>query len=349
MRLLSDTDADISLAARSLKAGGLVAFPTETVYGLGADAFNPAAIARIFLAKKRPYFDPLIIHIADMDYLERLADLSTLDAAVLKNIEILTCKLWPGPLTLILPKRSLIPDIATSGLKNLALRFPAHPVARKLIRLSTGAVAAPSANRFGCLSPTRAAHVQEQLEDGLDFIIDGGRTGLGLESTILDLCSGPPRILRPGGCSREVIEELIGRVEILPGTAGSPAAGSEVSPPRPHAPGQLKSHYAPRTPLKVYTKPEMIAAPPEAATACLFFDGVSREAWLVRYAALLPGISCPVHTLSETGDTLEAAAVLFDLLHRLDHLSLKAVRAELAPELKLGPAINDRLRRAAAK
>jgi L-threonylcarbamoyladenylate synthase len=343
VRLLSDTDADISLAAQSLKAGELVAFPTETVYGLGADAFNPSAIAKVFEAKKRPYFDPLIIHIADADSLERIADLSTLDAAVLKKVETLTGSLWPGPLTLILPKKSLIPDIATSGLKSLALRLPAHPVARKLIRLSTGAVAAPSANRFGCLSPTRAAHVQEQLEGGIDFIIDGGRTGLGLESTILDLCSGLPRILRPGGCSREAIEELIGRVEASPAPGGIPA-----DPPRPSAPGQLKSHYAPRTPLSVYTRLEMIEAPPEAGTIYLFFDGVSRETWLARYAPLLPP-SCPVHTLSETGDTLDAAAVLFDLLHNLDRLSLKAIRAELAPELKLGPAINDRLRRAAVR
>ncbi|MDR2094138.1 MAG: threonylcarbamoyl-AMP synthase [Treponema sp.] len=349
MRLLSDTDADISLAAQSLKAGGLVAFPTETVYGLGADAFNPSAVARIFEAKKRPYFDPLIIHIAGTASLERIACLSTLDATVLKKIEILTDRLWPGPLTLILPKSSLIPDIATSGLKSLALRFPAHPVARKLISLSTGAVAAPSANRFGCLSPTRAAHVREQLEDGVDFIIDGGRTGLGLESTILDLCSGPPRILRPGGCAREAIEELIGRVEVspTPGTADPSAAESEAFPPRPSAPGLLKSHYAPRTPLAVYAKPEMIAAPPEAGAACLFFDGASRDAWLARYSPL--PAPCPVYTLSETGDTLEAAAVLFDMLHSLDHLSLKAIRAELAPEVKLGPAINDRLIRAAAR
>jgi L-threonylcarbamoyladenylate synthase len=193
--------------------------------------------------------------------------------------------------------------------------------------------------------------VREQLEDGVDFLIDGGRTGLGLESTILDLRSGPPCILRPGGCSRETIEELIGRVEIAPAsdTADSPADGSQTLPPRPHAPGQLKSHYAPRTPLRVYTKPEMIAAPPEAGAACLFFDGASREAWLTRYASLMPGIFCPVHTLSETGDTLEAAAMLFDTLHNLDRLSLKAIRAELAPELKLGPAINDRLRRASVR
>jgi L-threonylcarbamoyladenylate synthase len=335
--MLSVSDNDIALAAEALKAGALVAFPTETVYGLGADGFNPAALARVFEAKNRPRFDPLIIHIARIAALDLAADLDALEGEARKKTRILCSRLWPGPLTLILPKQREVPDLATSGLPTVAVRFPDHPVARKLIALSTGAVAAPSANPFGRLSPTRAEHVRDQLGDRVDLILDGGRTRVGLESTVLDMTGPSPRILRPGGVPRERIEALIGPVETPEGNPSGPVS----------APGQLKSHYAPRTPLTLHGPREMAALAYEAGTGRLFFQGASRDRWLrnVPGAALSPGI----RTLSEGGDTTEAAANLFDTLYELDRLGLARIRAEEAPPLGLGPAVNDRLRRAAAR
>ena len=337
---LSTSQADLRRAAEAIRAGLLVAFPTETVYGLGADAFNPAALARIFAVKGRPRFDPLIIHIAAPETLDRLADLSALSPPLREKALILSARLWPGPLTLVLPKRPLVPGLATSGLPTVAIRFPDHPVARDLIRLSTAAVAAPSANRFGCLSPTRAEHVAEQLWDGIDFLIDGGRTTVGVESTVLDLSGltgNAPRLLRPGGVPREAIEALIGAVE-LPG----PDAGV-----LPVSPGQLKSHYAPRAPLSLHSSGDMAALRYRQGERCLFFSGATRDAWHDRQEG--PGTPPPdsVLALSPSGDTLEAAANLFDLLHRLDRPGTFRIHAEEAPMEGLGPAINDRLFRAA--
>jgi L-threonylcarbamoyladenylate synthase len=345
MTTLSTSQADLRRAAEALRAGLLVAFPTETVYGLGADAFNQTALARVFAAKGRPRFDPLIVHIAEPEALDRLADLSALPPRLREKALALSERFWPGPLTLALPKRPLVPDLATSGLPTVAIRFPDHPAAQALIRLSTGAVAAPSANRFGSLSPTRADHVEEQLGDRIDFIIDGGRTTVGVESTVLDLSGGAgtagasqaaPRLLRPGGVSREAIEALIGAVE-LPG----PGGGAPVSP------GQLKSHYAPRAPLSRHSPGAMAALPYRQGERYLFFSAATRDAWLANQN----GPSAPppdeAWALSSSGDTLEAAARLFDLLHRLDRLGASRIHAEEAPAEGLGPAINDRLFRAA--
>jgi L-threonylcarbamoyladenylate synthase len=231
-----------------------------------------------------------------------------------------------------------VPDLATSGLPTVAIRFPDHPAAQALIRLSTGAVAAPSANRFGCLSPTRAEHVEEQLRDRIDFIIDGGRTAVGVESTVLDLSGASqaaPRLLRPGGVSREAIEALIGAVE-LPG----PGDGAPVSP------GQLRSHYAPRSPLSLHSPDAMAALPYRQGERYLFFSQAARDAWVARQ----DGPAAPpdaAWALSSSGDTLEAAAKLFDLLHSLDRLGASRIHAEAAPPEGLGAAINDRLFRAA--
>jgi L-threonylcarbamoyladenylate synthase len=337
MTNLSVSPADLRRAAEAIRAGLLVAFPTETVYGLGADAFNQTALARIFAAKGRPRFDPLIIHIADPETLDRLADLSTLPPPLREKALALSARLWPGPLTLVLPKRPLVPGLATSGLPTVAIRFPDHPAALELIRLSTAAVAAPSANRFGSLSPTRAEHVREQLEDRIDFLIDGGRTTVGVESTVLDLSGGAggnaPRLLRPGGVSREAIEALIGAVE-LPG----PDNGA-----LPVSPGQLKSHYAPRSPLSLHSPGDMAALRYRQGERYLFFSGAALDAWRERQPETPPPDSALA--LSRSGDTLEAAANLFDLLHRLDRAA--RIHAEEAPEEGLGPAINDRLFRAA--
>jgi L-threonylcarbamoyladenylate synthase len=361
MELLSLSDEDMKRAAGAIRAGLLVAFPTETVYGLGGDAFNPSALAKIFEVKKRPRFDPLIIHIAGTEGLDRVIDLDALDPVARKKTGALCRALWPGPLTLILPKRREVPDLATSGLSTAAVRFPSHQAAQKLIALSTGAVAAPSANPFGCLSPTRAEHVLEQLGEGVDFIIDGGPATIGVESTVLDLSSGIPRILRPGGTSRERIEAVIGKVE-FPETQ-DPSIG-------PLSPGRLKSHYAPRTPLAFHRREDMVSLPYNPDEAYLFFDKGSQDLWLKNQ--ILPGRgqsssggqtfegqSSPcqelepaafprLRVLSEAGDLTEAAAGLFNILHEMDKLGAALIRAEEVPPKGLGPAINDRLRRAAA-
>jgi L-threonylcarbamoyladenylate synthase len=346
MRLLTDSEEDIRRAAAVLSGGGLVAFPTETVYGLGGDAFNPAALARIFEVKNRPRFDPLIVHIADLNFLERIADLSLLDKAAGEKLAVLTARFWPGPLTLILPKKKEVPDLATSGLATVAVRLPNHPAAQRLIALSTGAVAAPSANPFGYLSPTRAEHVRDQLGGRVDLIIDGGPSRLGLESTVLDLC-GAARILRPGGTAREDIEALIGPVPA--GRAGGAAADLPADAGF-KSPGQLKSHYAPRSPLLVHPRQEMPVLPGAENEALLFFDGGARDEW-ESARAKAPGRAGPplVRVLSESGNLPEAAARLFETLHELDLPGLARIHAQLAPECGLGAAINDRLLRAAAR
>jgi L-threonylcarbamoyladenylate synthase len=327
METLSTSDTDLEKAAAALAAGRLVAFPTETVYGLGADAFNQSALARIFEAKGRPRFDPLIIHIAEMKTLWRIADESSLSKATLERLSLLAERLWPGPLTLILPKRVEVPDLATSALVTAAIRFPSHPVARKLIRLSTGAVAAPSANLFGRLSPTRAAHVKAQLGDKVDYIVDSGKTQVGLESTVLDLSRDVPKILRQGGTEREKIEALIGPVEF---SRDSPSGA-------PLSPGQLKSHYAPRAPLVLCERGEMDATPFAPGEGRLYFSRPKTDGI----------VTDKIRVLSETGNVTEAAANFFDCLHELDSLGLDFIRAEEAPASGLGEAINDRLHRAA--
>jgi len=329
MEILSSSANNIEKAAAVLTAGGLVAFPTETVYGLGADTFNLSALARIFEAKNRPRFDPLIIHIASRDTLPRLIDLSLLNGEAREKLALLSEKLWPGPLTLILPKRPIVPDLATAGLSTAAIRFPSHQIAQRIIELSSGAIAAPSANPFGFLSPTRARHVKDQLGEKVDIIIDGGRTTLGVESTVLDLSGGKiPRILRPGGTPREAIEELIGAVELSAESTPESGTSAQLSP------GQLKSHYAPRTDLFLHPMGELASLPIENNEGRLYFSSSqsSRED--------------KIKILSPKGDLREAAANLFDMLHELDKMGLAFIRAEEAPASGLGLAINDRLRRA---
>jgi L-threonylcarbamoyladenylate synthase len=333
MKKLSSNDVDLRIAGEAVKDGLLVAFPTETVYGLGGDGFNPSALARIFEAKKRPRFDPLIIHIADTDAFDRVADRDALPLSLREKAVVLSETLWPGPLTLVLPKRPEVPGLATSGLNTVAVRFPSHPVARKLITYSTGAVAAPSANPFGYLSPTRAEHVEELLGDAVDFIIDAGPADIGVESTVLDLTQEPVRLLRPGGTPCERIEELIGKVAAFEQKGNAAIEGLQ-------APGMLKSHYAPKTPLTLLPRDEMLCriASDEGAVSrvYLFFDeGTRRESGADGFV------------LSKSGDCVEAAASLFDVLHRIDKLAAGLIYAQRAPERGLGAAINDRLSRAA--
>ncbi|MEX1333720.1 MAG: L-threonylcarbamoyladenylate synthase [Candidatus Limnocylindrales bacterium] len=304
-------------AAGILRDGGTVAFPTETVYGLGANALDPEAVARIFEIKGRPRFDPLIVHVAS------IAQARPLVRRWPAAADALTRRFWPGPLTLVLPKADAIPDIVTAGLPTVAVRMPAHPLAQQLIELAGVPVAAPSANRFGGISPTTSEHVQRQLGDAVDLVLDGGPCRVGVESTVLGLAGSGPELLRAGGTPVEEIERLIGPV-------GRPAA----DPALPTSPGQYARHYAPRTPL----------------TVCDDW----REVALTGRTGLLtlrpPAAATPfevVEVLSARGDMREAAANLFAALHRLDALELDRIVAVGVPDAGLGLAINDRLRRAA--
>ena len=303
----------IKKAGRIIKEGGIVVFPTETVYGLGADAFNPQAVARVFEVKKRPFFDPLIVHVKDPKDLEELCE--GVDQRAKKLIE----RFWPGPLTLVLPKKDKVPDIVTSGLKTVAVRMPSHPIALSLIRESQTFIAAPSANSFGKLSPTRVEHVLRDIGDKVDLILDGGPCEVGVESTILALYPRPT-LLRPGGIPREEIERLIGKLESHP-------PGE-----KPLAPGELPKHYSPRTPLRIIREGEKI---PEGLKIGLLAFKRPRE-----------GPFWAVEVLSEKGDLREAASRFFEALHRLDQLGLDLILAEPFPEEGLGLAIMDRLRKA---
>lgn len=326
MRLLSTSAHDLETAAQAIRDGLLVAIPTETVYGLGADAWNKAALARVFEAKRRPSFDPLILHVSEPGGADEVADTSVRYASEL------SARFWPGPLTMVLPKRDRVPDLATSGLPTVAVRCPASVVARDIIRRAGVPVAAPSANPFGYLSPTRAAHVAAQLGDRVDYIVDGGRCPVGVESTVLDLSQEPPLILRPGGLPVELIAEVVPGVEVFDRSTTSP-----------RAPGQLPSHYAPRIPLRLVGPGLLASASPSGRAAALCFGADCAQA-LSR-----GGAWAKVVDLSPGRDPLEAAASLFDLLHELDAGGYGELWAETLPEEGIGRAVNDRLRKAAAK
>jgi L-threonylcarbamoyladenylate synthase len=315
-------DAEVILkAAEIIRGGGIVAFPTETVYGLGANGYNPLAVARIFEVKRRPSFDPLILHVADP------ADVRKLVKEIPSSAKKLIERFWPGPVTVVLLKEENIPDIVTAGLPSIAVRMPDHPMALSLIKESKCPIAAPSANPFGYLSPTTAEHVREQLGDQVDLILDGGPCTVGVESTIVSFLDGKPKLLRPGGVSLEEIESAIGEVEIRP-----------VKEDRPSAPGMLSRHYAPRTPI------------------VLDWSEKSLDSYKGRRIGLLafrkPGTSFKfnhIEVLSKKGDLREAAANLFTAIRRLDDLELDLILAESVPEVELGRAIMDRLRRATSK
>jgi L-threonylcarbamoyladenylate synthase len=308
---------NIERAAALLRDGGVVAIPTETVYGLAANAFDARAVARVFEIKGRPSFDPLIVHVLDEAMLERVAGEIPHDARAL--IE----RFWPGPLTVVLPKAAGVPGLVTSGLATVGVRMPAHPVARSLLERAGVPLAAPSANRFGRLSPTRAEHVAAQLGDQPDLILDGGPCEFGIESTIVAFGCGVG-VLRPGAITLEAIAALLpeARLEV-------------VAVALPVAPGQLAHHYAPRTPLRLV----------EAGGA----PGRERaRAGFVGFARSLPGYA-ETRVLSESGDLREAAGRLFETLHELDGLNLARIDAGPVPERGLGTAIMDRLRRASAR
>lgn len=305
-------------AADVIRRGGLVALPTETVYGLGANAWDGEAVARIFAAKERPAFDPLIVHLPGIAALNQVA------TSISPRAHQLADAFWPGPLTLVLPKQPKVSDLVTSGLPTVGVRVPAHPLMQSVLKLAGVPIAAPSANRFGRLSPTTAGHVREQLGDRIDLILDGGPCPVGVESTIVFVDGDTTTILRPGGLAVEAIAGIAGPVEIATGSSDRPAA-----------PGMLASHYAPRTPIDIVTTPPVV--PSGAKWGLLQF--VSGEA--VGYAA--------VETLSVSGRLEEAAANFFAALHRLDRAGLDRILATPFPENGLGRALNDRLRRATTR
>jgi L-threonylcarbamoyladenylate synthase len=315
--LTADRNA-VAEAARLLRSGGLVAFPTETVYGLGADATSGEAVARLYAAKGRPSFNPLIVHVADIDAARRLGVFNA-------TAEKLAAAFWPGPLTLVLPRPAICPvaDLATAGLDTIALRVPAHPVARELLKAFGGPVVAPSANRSGHVSTTTAAHVAADLSGRVDLILDGGPTALGLESTIVACLGDTPALLRPGGLAREEIEAEL----------GLPLAAPRSDPHAPASPGQLASHYAPRARLR------------------LDADHVKPGEALLAFGPTRPGgadITKASLNLSPTGNLVEAAANLFSHLRALDQSGARTIAVMPIPHEGLGEAINDRLRRAAA-
>jgi L-threonylcarbamoyladenylate synthase len=312
-RILAPTPATIAEAATTLRRGGLVAFPTETVYGLGAVATNDAAVAGIYRAKGRPAHNPLIVHVADLAGARAIAVLDERATTVAESF-------WPGPLTLVLPRApgSPISAVATAGLGTVAVRMPAHPVAVALLQAVLLPLAAPSANPSGLVSPTTAAHVAADLGSAVDIVLDGGACPVGVESTVLDLSGAAPRLLRPGGLGREVLERLLGPL----------ATGGDAAAPR--SPGQLGSHYAPRLPLRLDA--EQVAAD---------------EALLAFGPTPLPG-AVALRNLSPGGDPAEAARNLFAMLRELDASGARGIAVMPIPAKGLGEAVRDRLRRAAA-
>jgi len=304
----------VDRAIELLISGGIVALPTETVYGLGADATNEQAVAKIFEAKNRPAFDPLIVHVPNIDAVKEIAELDP-------RAESLLLAFSPGPLTVVLKKKSIIPDLVTSGHSTVAVRIPAHPVMLDILNRSQLYIAAPSANPFGYTSPTMAEHVADQLGDKVDGIVDGGPCQVGVESTIIDLSTEQPRVLRLGGMALEQLEL------VLAGTVPVQTSSS-----MPNAPGMLSAHYNPGTKVVLCESIDQIPAELASKTAVLGFGD-------------MPKIHSNQYNLSPTGDYNEAARNLFKMLRTLGK-SYACIYALKLPEISLGRAVNDRLKRA---
>jgi L-threonylcarbamoyladenylate synthase len=304
----------IQIAADFIKEGKLVAFPTETVYGLGADAFNPMAVAKIFELKERPAFDPLIVHIADK------SDIKKISSAADERINLIIERFWPGPLTLILPKTDIVPDIVTSGMPTVGVRMPDNEIALELIRTAGCPIAAPSANKFGRISPTSAAHVKKQLP-GVDYILDGGNTKVGIESTIIAITEKGFQILRNGIITREEIEEILPYDE-------EPITQSVV------APGMLKSHYSPSKTM-IIAVDDMVAGLDKSKAGLLSFSGTQESGYK------------KVIRVTEFDDLKRYAINMFAAMHILEESEVDIIVAEPVPEKGIGIAIMDRLRKAA--
>ena len=320
---MAEIGNDVARAKKLLEAGELVALPTETVYGLAGNALNIDAVTKIFETKNRPSFDPLIVHTGSIEQISRYTE------PIKEELQRLADKFWPGPLTLLIKKKPIIPDLVTSGLDNVAVRVPQHPLAMELLNSLSFPLAAPSANPFGYISPTQPIHVQDQLGDKIPYILDGGRCKVGLESTIVGIEEGQVIIYRLGGIEVSAIEDVVGKVLILPQSSSNP-----------QSPGMLKSHYAPRKPFVLGDLDELIKkySSDNISFGVLSFD---KEFGFLKDSEQF--------VLSKERDFREAAKNLFAGMRHLDQSDVSVILAEELPEEHFGKAINDRLRRAAAK
>lgn len=321
---------DIQTAADLLRIGGLVGIPTETVYGLGANGLDPAAVGRIFQAKGRPQDNPLILHIPSADDLERYC------MDIPQSAYDLARACWPGPLTMILKRRPIVPDVVTAGMDTVGMRCPSHPVCRAILQAAEVPVAAPSGNTSGRPSPTTAAHMAEDMDGRIDAIVDGGPCSVGVESTIVDLTETPPRLLRPGGVTLERLESVLGRVEVDQAVTRLMSAGE-----KPRAPGMKYRHYAPKAPVTV------VAGPPERtaehiARSLTPGDGVI---CFDEFAGRFPG--CQIQRMGPAADKSAQARHIFDALRAFDHTEVPRIWAQCPDPSGLGLAINNRLNKAA--
>lgn len=317
-------------AAAILRAGGLVAIPTETVYGLGADGLNPAAVENIFRAKGRPQDNPLILHVPDDTWLVRYCQ------DIPETAYVLTKRFWPGPLTLILPRKPVVPDVVTAGLDTVGMRCPDHPLTRAIIAAAGVPVAAPSANTSGKPSPTTAAHVLDDMDGKTDAVVDGGPCAVGVESTIVDLTCTPPRLLRPGGVTLEQLREVLGAVDVDPAVKRLMGVGEQ-----PRAPGMKYRHYAPKAPVTVVTG-----------------DPAAGAAWIAAHLGEKSGVICfeesaarfPGHivgSIGPAGDKAEQARRVFDALRAFDATDVTEIFAQCPGEEGIGLAVSNRLNKAA--
>lgn len=313
MNISEANKKNIKRAVKIIKDGGLVAFPTETVYGLGANGLDSIAVSKIFEAKQRPSFNPLILHVNSMEMFHKIADVKN------KKLDQLIEKFWPGPLTIVVPKRKIVPDIVTAGNETVAIRMPDHPVALELIKDSGVPIAAPSANAFSKLSPTTALHVQRQLGKKVDLILDGGQAVVGVESTIISFKDDKFFLLRPGGLASERIEKITGKLK------------KKVSEIKPDSPGQLFYHYSPNIPIKFFDE-ELLKKHGDKKIGLLKFkkEGNKDKSFVTKY-------------LSKKGELHEAAANLFVKLHEFENEKVELILVDRVPEEGLGIAIMDRL------
>jgi len=318
---MAEIGKDIVRAIKLLEAGELVGIPTETVYGLAGNALNATAITKIFVAKNRPYFDPLIVHVPSIQQAERYVE------SVPEKALILSSLFWPGPLTMVLTKKKIIPDLATAGLDTVGIRCPRHPLALEVLQKLDFPLAAPSANPFGYVSPTRPEHVNEQIGDKISYILDGGPCPVGIESTIVGFEDHQTVVYRLGGLSIENIESALGKVTI-----------QSHSTANPKAPGQLKSHYAPRKWLVLGNIGQLLKTYGQVPVGILSFSKSFQEIEKRNQIVLSP-----------SGNLEEAARNLFSGLRELDKMEVTVILAEEVPDMGIGKAINDRLRRAAVQ
>ena len=321
---------DVEEAAAILRSGGLGGIPTETVYGLGANGLDPEAVAHIFEAKGRPQDNPLILHIPSAGHLERYC------ADIPQSAYDLARACWPGPLTMILKRRPIVPDVVTAGMDTVGMRCPSHPVCRAILQAAEVPVAAPSGNTSGRPSPTTAAHMAEDMDGRIDAIVDGGPCSVGVESTIVDLTETPPRLLRPGGITLEQLESVLGRVEVDQAVTRLMSAGE-----KPRAPGMKYRHYAPKAPVTVVTGPPEHTAE-HIARSLMPGDGVI---CFDEFAGKFPG--CQIQSVGPVGDKSAQARHIFDALRAFDHTEVPRIWAQCPDPSGLGLAINNRLNKAA--